>query len=216
MSAMILTVEEKNAMVKQYEPLVNKMVNQFVSKVAVSWADVKSMAYEGLAIAINTYDSERSTMNFTQFAAFAIRNNILTSLDNELRTVKMSAYNQKKAAEAGETSFSTVRIDYSVGCSDDDNRRPQEIKLGMFEEETFSDGDIFEYLYSRLEDKFNARDCEIFYRIYGLKGYDDMTCVEIAKLFNLSIASVSVINKKIINYIKKDTELCEMLANLTK
>lgn len=216
MSTMILTIAEKNELVKKYEPLVNKMVKQFTSKVAVSWSDVKSMAYEGLAIAINTYDSEKSNMNFTQFAAFAIRNNILTSLDNELRTVKMSAYNQKKAAESGEASFSTVRIDYSVGCSDDDNRKPQEIKLGMYENETFSDGDVFDYLYTRLEDQFNSRDCEIFYRTYGLKGFDDMTGVEISKMFKLSIASVSVINKKIINYIRKDEELCEMLANLIK
>lgn len=205
-----------NDIVRQYEPLVNKLTNQFVSKVAISWNEVKSMAYEGLAIAINTYDSEKSSMNFTQFAAFAIRNNILTSLDNELRTVKMSAYNQKKAAEAGETSFSTVRIDYSVGCSDDDNRKPQEIKLGMFEDEKFSDGDVFDYLFTRLGDKFNERDCEIFYRTYGLNGFDDMTGVEISKLFGLSIASISVINKKIINYIKKDVELCEMLANLVR
>lgn len=214
MSTMILTVSEKNAMVKQYEPLVNKMVKQFVNKVAVDWNDVKSMAYEGLVIAINTYDSEKSSMNFTQFAAFAIRNNILTSLDNELRTVKMSAYNQKKAAEAGGASFSTVRI--NTNESDDDRKTPQEIKLGMYENEHFSDGDVFDYLYTRLEDKFNTRDCEIFYRTYGLKEFDDMTGVEIAKMYKLSIASISIINKKIINFIKNDEELCEMLASLVQ
>lgn len=214
MSTMILTVSEKNAMVKQYEPLVNKMVKQFVNKVAVDWNDVKSMAYEGLVIAINTYDSEKSSMNFTQFAAFAIRNNILTSLDNELRTVKMSAYNQKKAAEAGDASFSTVRI--NTNESDDDRKTPQEIKLGMYENEHFSDGDVFDYLYTRLEDKFNTRDCEIFYRTYGLKEFDDMTGVEIAKMYKLSIASISIINKKIINFIKNDEELCEMLASLVQ
>lgn len=210
---MILTVNEKNSMVKKYEPLVNKMVSQFVGKVAISWNEVKSMAYEGLVIAINSYDEEKSSMNFTQFAAFAIRNNILTSLDNELRTVKMSNYAQKKAAEAGEASFSTVRI--NTNSNDDDDRKcPQEIKLGMYENEKFSDGDVFEYMYSRLEDKFNTRDCEIFYRIYGLKGYEELTGVKLAKMYNVSVPTISVINKKIINYIKKDNELCEMIANL--
>ena len=42
---------EKNNLVKQYEPLVNKITKQFADKVNVSWEDVKSMAYEGLAIA---------------------------------------------------------------------------------------------------------------------------------------------------------------------
>ena len=57
-----------NELVEQYEPLVNKITKQFVDKVKVSWDDVKSMAYEGLAIAFNTYDSERSKMTFVQFA----------------------------------------------------------------------------------------------------------------------------------------------------
>ena len=213
MSTMKLTNAEKNQMVKQYEPLVNKLVNQFVSRVAIGWNEVKSMAYEGLVIAMNTYDEEKSSMNFTQFAAFAIRNNILTSLDNELRTVKMSAYNQKKAAEAGETSFTTVRIDMN-STDDDDRRKPQEIRLGMYENEKFSDGDVFEYMYSRLEAQFSARDCQIFYRLYGLNGFEEITGVEAAKMYGLSVPSISIINKKIITYIKKDTELCEMLANL--
>lgn len=213
MSTMKLTNAEKNQMVKQYEPLVNKLVNQFVSRVAIGWNEVKSMAYEGLVIAMNTYDEEKSSMNFTQFAAFAIRNNILTSLDNELRTVKMSAYNQKKAAEAGETSFTTVRIDMN-STDDDDRRKPQEIRLGMYENEKFSDGDVFEYMYSRLEAQFSTRDCQIFYRLYGLNGFEEITGVEAAKMYGLSVPSISIINKKIITYIKKDTELCEMLANL--
>ncbi len=212
MSTMNLTNREKMQLVKQYEPLVNKMVSQFTSRVVIAWDDVKSMAYEGLTIAINTYDETKSTMNFTQFAAFAIRNNILTSLDNELRLVKMSAYNQKKAAEAGEAKFATVRIMQSE--SDSEKQTPQEIRLGMYENETFSNGNVFDYLYTRLEDKFTLRDCEIFYRTYGLKGFDDMTGVEIAKMTKLSIASISLINKKIITYIRKDAELCEMLASL--
>ena len=48
-----------NELVTKYEPLVNKITKQFVDKVKVSWDDVKSMAYEGLAIAFKTYNSER-------------------------------------------------------------------------------------------------------------------------------------------------------------
>lgn len=213
MSKMNLTSAESNKLVSQYEPLINKLTNQFVSKVCVSWNDVKSMAYEGLAIAINTYDDEKSSMTFTQFAAFAIRNNILTGLDNELRTVKMSNYAQKKAAEAGDASFSTVRIDTN-NVDDDDRRKPQEIKLGMFEDEKFSDGDVFEFLYSQLEDNFSERDCNIFYMSFGLKDFEEIKCKDIAAMLGLSIGSISIINKKIINFIRSNNELCEVLAKL--
>ena len=67
---------EKNQLVLQYEPLINKLVNQFFKNVQCSWDDLKSYAYEGFALAIQKYDSSCSTMNFTQYAAFAIRNNI--------------------------------------------------------------------------------------------------------------------------------------------
>jgi DNA-directed RNA polymerase specialized sigma subunit len=79
MRGMNISQEQKNALAVQYEPLVNKITKQFVEKVKVSWDDVKSMAWEGLALAIENYDDERSTMTFTQFAGFAIRNNIITS-----------------------------------------------------------------------------------------------------------------------------------------
>lgn len=197
----------------QYEPLVNKMVNQFFSRGLTSWDQLKSMAYEGLAIALNTYDDQRSSMNFTQFAAFAIRNNILTSLDNELRTVKLSNYAQKKVSERGESLFNTVSIDVNIR-QDDDNRKPQELRLNMVTNAKFDDGDVFEYMYQRLESTFADRDCKIFYKVFGLSGYDEMKGKDIAKEYNISEGLVSQKVKKITTWIRKDNELCEMLANL--
>lgn len=199
----------------QYEPLVNKVVNQFFSRGLTAWDQLKSMAYEGLAIAMNTFDDQRSTMNFMQFAAFAIRNNILTSLDNELRTVKLSNYAQKKVAERGESLFNTVSIDVSVRA-DEDKRTPQEIRLNMFTDAKFSDGDVFNYMYNRLESMFPERDCKIFYKIFGLSGYDEMKGKDVAKEFGISEGLVSQKIKKITSWIRKDNELCEMLSNLVK
>ena len=121
-----LNQKERNELAKQYEPLVNKLVKQFSTKVAIDWYEIKSMAYEGLALAIEKYDDERSNMTFTQFAAFSIRNNILTCLDNESRTVKMTNYTQKKAIEAGDPVFTSVSIDRSIRC--DDEKKPLEIR----------------------------------------------------------------------------------------
>lgn len=203
---------ERNKLAKQYEPLVNKLVKQFSTKVAMSWMEIKSMAYEGLALAIQQYDEERSSMTFTQYAAFAIRNNILTCLDNESRTVKMSNYAQKKAVEAGEALFTTVSIDRNI--RQDDEKKPLEVKLGMYANETFSDGDVFEYLYSRLGENFPERERMMFYKTFGLNGEDDMKGKDIAKEFGVSEGLVSQKVKKIILWIRKDQDLCEVLSNL--
>ena len=207
-----LTLKEKNDLANQYEPLVNKLTKQFAYKVAVSWMEIKSMAYEGLALAIQQYDEERSSMTFTQYAAFAIRNNILTCLDNESRTVKMSNYAQKKAIESGESLFTSVSIDRSI--RHDDEKKPLELKLGMYSNETFSDGDVFEYLYVRLEEQFDERDRDIFYKSFGLHNEPEMKGKEIAKQFGISEGLVSQKIKKVIKWIRKDTDLCEVLSNL--
>lgn len=208
-----LAPEEKNKLAVQYEPLVNKLVNQWYKKGITSWDQLKSMAYEGLALAINTYDDERSKMNFMQFAAFAIRNNILTSLDNELRTVKLSNYAQKKASEKGETLFNTVSIDVRIR-QDDDRRTPQELRLNMYTNAKFGDGDVFSYIYSRLETEFSERDCKIFYKVFGLRGCDETKGKDVAKEYGISEGLVSQKIKKITSWIRKDNEMCEMLQNL--
>lgn len=213
-----MTEFEKNELVKKYEPLVNKMVRQFSEKVHAPWDDIKSMAYEGLAIAINTYDSERSNMNFTQFAGFAIRNNILTSLNNELRTVKLSAYAQKKVVEYGESTFNTISID-SLNTNDDNTHvgiSSSKYYNAMSVDAKFDDGDVFETLYYELENNFSDRDCKIFYMTFGLKNYDITKGKDIAELFNISKGTVSVRVNIMINFIRKNEDLIEILTNLLK
>lgn len=209
-----LSEQEKNKLVAQYQPLINKLVNQFFSKVSCSWEDLQSYAYEGFALAICKYDVERSTMDFTQYAAYSIRNNILNSLNNELRTVKLDAHAQKIILEQGGSLFNTISIDHK--SNDDDEMKCQKIVLSAVVDEKFSNGDVFEYLYSRLEDEFPYRECEMFYRTFGLKGFDQLKNKEIAPLYQVSEGLVSQKMKKIVTWIKKDTELCEQLSLLFK
>jgi DNA-directed RNA polymerase specialized sigma subunit len=213
-----ISEREKTDLVRQYEPLINKLTKQFVSQVKIDWESVKSMAYEGFVLAMLNYDDERSKLTFKQFAGWSIRNNILSSLDKELRTVSMSAYAQKKAQEVGEATFNSVSLSVISGDSsatgDDDNRACKEFKYGVYEKDKFSDGDVYEYLYSRLEDAFSARDCEMFYRVFGLKGHPDEKGKDVAQYFGVSEGLVSQKIKKMVLYIRKDNELNEMLANL--
>lgn len=210
---MIATTEkERNELAKQYEPLVNKLTKQYTSRIQVEWNVVKSMAQEGLVIAMNSYDETKSKMTFTQFAAFAIRNNILSKLDEELRTVKLSSYAQKKVKEAGESLFNTVSIDQPIPA--DADIKPREIVMGMYENAKFDDGDVYDYLYSRIDEKFAERDCKIFYKTFGLKGEEEMKGKDIAAEMGISEGLVSQKVKKIVTWIRKDNELCEMLSNL--
>ena len=211
---MTMTLREQNELVKQYTPLVNKMIMQFYKKNTTSWENLKSMALEGLALAFKNYDPKRSKMNFTQFAAFAIRNNILTGLDNELRVVKLSAYAQKKVAEKGDALWNTVRVNMVPSQSDNENKKPLEIKLGMYENEKFSDGDVLGYLCIRVESQFTEEFYKAFYMKFGLNGFEEMKGCEIAKEIGVSEAQVSQRVKKVIEWIRKDNELCEVLSNL--
>ena len=176
------------------------------------------MAYEGLVIAYNTYDPKRSNMSFVQFAGFAIRNNILTSLNNELRTVKLSAYAQKKAAEIGEAMFNSVSMDnkYSNDVTESISAPKTKDWAQLSVSAKWSDGDVFETLYSKLEDNFASRDCEIFYMTFGLNGHDEVKGKDIANYFNISPSLVSINLKRIIKFIQKDEELIEILTNLLK
>ena len=99
-------------------------------------------------------------------------------------------------------------------CSSNVFNSNTEIKLGAYENEKFSCGDIFEYLCYRLERRFQKRDCEIFYKTFGINGYDDMQCQEIAKEYNVSNGLISQKIKKMIEFIRKDEDLCEMLGQL--
>jgi RNA polymerase sigma factor (sigma-70 family) len=206
------TDKQKNELTKQYEPLINKLTGQFYTSVQMDWDSIKSMAYEGFALALNKYDESKSSMSFMSLAAFEMRNNIMTRLTEESRTVKLPFEEQKRRKESGEPLFNSVSIDRSV--REDDDIKPREIVMGMYETARFADGDVFSYLYERLEEKFPQRECDMFYMSFGLKGFEDTPNQDIAKKFGVSEGLVSQKKRKIIDWIRTDRDLCEMLSNL--
>lgn len=205
---------ERTDLVYKYEPLVNKMVKQYFGKVQIAWDELKCMAYEGLVIAMNNYDPSKSSMTFTQFAAFAIRNNILSSLNSELRTVKLSSYAQHKAEESGQTLFNSVSMSLISGETGGENSYSREGRYGLFESAKFADGDVYEYMYARLEAEFGERELDIFYSYFGLRGRKEIALKEIAKKYNVTSGRASQQLNKVIRYIRQDKDLKEMLTNL--
>ena len=209
------TEREKNQFAKQYVNLVRKLVKQTVDKGFADWSQVESAAWEGFARAMSDYNPERSKLNFTQYAGWSIRNWILSSIDNELRTVKVSWYNRKKAEANEETVFK--RVSFEPANNDEDSPKSSNRKFnfnGMHTNPTFGDGDVYEYMYSRLEEKFSKDHCNIFYHSFGLKGCEEMKGKDIAKMVGLSEGAVSQRVKKVITWMRNDEEMCEMLSNL--
>ena len=210
-----LSQKDQSKLIKKYEPLVNKITNQFVQKTKMPWSMIKSMAYEGLVLAFKNYDPKRSELTFLQFAGYSIRNMILTAIYEESRTVKMNQYNVAQATEQGAPIYNMVNFDQLLDDSQErDSSKSIEIKLNLYENEKFSCGNVYEYLYYRIEHKFKQRDCEVFYKVFGLKGFVDEKSQDVAKFYGVSNGLISQIVKKIIEYIKSDNDLCEMLAQL--
>lgn len=209
-------IKEENYNVQQYAPLVYKITKQFVNSVKMPWNDISSMAWEGLVLAFQTYDPDRSNMTFVQFAAYSIRNNILSSIDYELRTVRMSAYAQKRALDKGLPSFTSVSMTAISGTngSEDSDMVSKEYRYKLYEEIKPGYAKIMDGMYKKLERVFSERDIKIFYMSFSLKDYDEYKCKDIAKIFKVSEGRVSQIVKHIIEYIRQDKDLKESLMDL--
>ena len=187
-----------NEMIKKYEPLVHKLAHQMDRTSNFSYEDLVQYGFEGLLTAFKTYrETEKQT--FIQYAAWQIRYAILNANNNEGHLVKYSYYQQKKETKMSINSIdndeNTLQIEYTEGC---DISRVRSV------------------LYNELELKFSTRDCDIFYRTYGLKNYDYEKSKDVAKMYNISSASVTVINKKIIQYIKDNAKLMDIMSELLK
>lgn len=204
--------EVRSALVVQFDRLINKITAQEYRKVDYPWDEIYSMALEGFVNAMNDYDPERSNMNFAQYAGFAILNNIHNRMTEECRTVRFTSYAVEQARKKGTTQFTTVRIDTSI--SDNDDMKPRETRLGMVENENFSCGNVYEYLYTRIDERFNETDRFCFYAYYGLNGVNEMQVAELAAKFGVTSGRISQRIKKVVNYIKHDEDLCEMLGSL--
>lgn len=192
----------------KYEPLVHKIVNQLRESSPHTEDDVLGYAWEGLAMAINNYNPN-STQNFMQYAAYQIRYNILNGNNAEGHTVKFSAYNQRKQLEAGASTWIMRRIK----CQETDdgdcvyNIREPEVYNDAFRE------DPSVKIYNMIKDKFSKRDLDVFCRLYGLNNKKQVRGTELARKYKVTSTTISLINKKILNYIKSDKDLVDELRD---
>lgn len=211
--------KEREALAVQYQPLVHKIVNQWINKLPLTSDDILGYAEEGLVVAINTYDPEKKgrktgkkgNQSFKQYAAWCMLHAILNGSNNEGHTVKLSAYHQQKRKNAGESTFIMKSIDITY---DEDGEVHSNIPEIGVNDPYIGLTDIYDRLYDKIENHFSKRDCDMFYRVMGLKNRDQEQGKIIAKRYKIAPCTVTLITKKIVSYIKEDKELCDELYEI--
>lgn len=195
----------------QYKNLIFKIVNQYVGKLPLDFDDIVGAAQEGFVKALNSY-KKGTSQNFQQYAGWCMRNNILTTANEEGHIVKFNAYQQKKAKERGESTFIFQSISNMYEDSQED--KLDILRVDDSEYDNFDETEVMTNLFTWLEYNFSKRDCEIFYLYFGLNGRAQTKGIDIAKKFNVSAATITVTNKKIIKKLKTNSNLLDALRGL--
>lgn len=220
---------------RQYAGLVTAIASKYRGS-GLDWNSLISAGYLGLTKAMNDYhrpdevvdmedglDKEsraevkkQKAMTFKQYAGWRIRFQILNDINELARTVRISQYEYEKNKAAGNTkgNFNTVSVDQTL----DDEGQTLVDRMAALS----SDNDAFkpdsksqwDKVYKLIDDKFSVRTASVFYKYFGLRGYKQMSGVEIAKEMGITGAAVSMYIKHIITFLKSDKRTINLLTDL--
>ena len=222
----------KAKVAKQYMSLVMGIANKYRNS-GLEWNGLVSAGMLGLTNAMRDYRQpdyyanlegneteakKYKKLSFKQYAGWRIKQQILNDIQEYSRTVRITQHQYKKNVAAGNTlgNFNTVSVD---GLSKDDEDRGLAIDRmiglsGTSNNDDYELSDTMRQLKSIIEKKFSQRDCVVFYKVFGLFGYDDMKQKDIAKELGVTPANVNIITKKIISYIQSERNAKELLQEL--
>ena len=239
----LISEKGRAAIVKQYTPLINKIVNQYVGKTSLDKSELLSAAFEGLVCAMNEYrkpskeieaqndieDKEeakkKKRSSFLTYASYRMKQKILDDINNYSRTVRIpgSTMNRHKDDEEWQNMGKTTSIDVTFAGSEEEGKltladRLAELQIGpedlKLDGEDAANAATAEKIYNMIENKFNQKHCTVFYKTFGLKGYTMMRPSEVAKEMGLSNANVSMINKRIATFLKTTPGAQPLLKSL--
>jgi DNA-directed RNA polymerase specialized sigma subunit len=213
----------RNACAKQYVGLVNKIVNQFVGKCPLGKPELMSAGQLGFVHAMNTWrknvkntpeDVDNKTVPFKTYAGYCVRNQILQDINNLGYIVKT---NQNAIAKHGSSLFQGKSLDGFGVNNDDDFKQDRLAVLGIEDADhnlSKNEEDLFKDLYKFIDGKFKQRDIDIFYRYFGLNGYQKEKGKDIAKHLGISASMVTAVVNMILNNLKKDKKAMDILMDL--
>ena len=196
----------RDQLAKQYLPLIKKISRQYCGICSLDYNDIEGYAWEGLVIAMNTYNEKRSSMSFKSFASFGIRNAILNGINREGRTINISYYKQKVSRQKEEELPTSVSLEKNFDNED------HLFALGLEDDTNFDNP--WEVLYKKLESNFPDEWVQGFYSVYGLNNAKVEKSKDVAKKYGVSSALITKRTKKIVSYIQQDKELSSLLRDL--
>lgn len=209
--------DRRNEIAIQYRPLVFKVANQIASKSGARLEDCISAGNVGLVYAIDNY-KEGQTQTFTQYSAYMIRFFILNDLNDNAHTIRVNRDQQKALQSRGMSVNLTRSLDAEIPNSDGETTLQRYVK-GDDESTVYMSVDPDEdsrwnELIEKLGRVFSKRDMDIFCSTFGLQGRDEVKGKDLAKKYGVSAAAVTQVRNKIINFLKKDKEMQEILVSI--
>ncbi len=188
----------RNAVIKMYMPIVYKIADQYVGKSRLDRPSLIDAGTEGLVNAMNTWDREKGS-SFRTFASYTIQHAILDEINAVGHT--LSGTNWYAEETFGAAMLDAVSLDGFLGDNDDDFDQDHLKALGAADGAHDYEGEEkrWKEVYKMIEDKFSARDVDIFYRYFGLGPYygQRQKVKDIAKKFGMSDGNIqnSIISK---------------------
>lgn len=202
----------RNAATKMYMPMIYKIVSQYVGKSKLAKTDLISVALEGFTLAMNDWDRSKN-VPFKTYAGTRVKQAILNEINSNSHELSgFNDYALKKGYNADALSLDSMLQTDDNG----DYKQDRIAALGTTDDETtVLDDSQLKLIYDLLEKKFNQRDIVIFYRFFGLNGYQKVKSKDLAKEFGWSEGNIrnSVINK-IIKYLRTNPKAQEILSQL--
>lgn len=210
-----LTSEKgRSEVVKMYKGVVISIVNKYKGKSKLSWDDLYSVGLEAMVEAMNTYKTNSGPhTSFKTFLAYRVQQRILSAMTYEGHTLK---YTNRAYANG----YRNDAVSYDAMLSkDSDDKNGKSFSdmmadLGGADEIGKDNEETLKRIYNALEKKFKMRDCEWFYHILGLNGYEKMSGAEVGRKYGADLHTVSAAFRKIIKYIQSNDTLRNYLTDL--
>jgi hypothetical protein len=117
----------------------------------------------------------------------------------------------------GSTLLTTISLDSLPKDSEGDFKSDHMKAIGVEDKNynlTGTEEDNWNALYKLIESKYKQRDIDVFYRYFGLKGYQKEKGKDIAKSIGISSSAVTGIVNSILSTLKKDSKAMDILLDL--
>ena len=206
----------RNKVVKQYEPLIHKIVNQWKGKSNLQYDDLYSAALVGFTYAMNRYgkrnksevaDDAIKRYTFGQYAAQFMKVQILEAIKNESQTVRIptSVQNKERKEKGSNTKNNSVSGDKAVGKDDEGGKSLFDF-MGNVDDasKSLDQADLkrlWDAFYKDLEDEFDSKMLDIFYSFYGLRDHKKIQNKEIAEKYKVNPSNITYYISKIRRFI---------------